>query len=379
MADQGAMDRLVVARRPDLCTDDEGGATLRAFAEVVAAVGAYCPWVHAVRLGVCSLPARGPARYFGGEDALVDLVRTAASVPTEAGQAPAEVGIAEGLFASELAARVGAIVPSGLTAEFLAPLPVAVLGLDGLDQLLDRLGVRTLGAFAALPDADILGRFGAEGSSAHRVAGGRSGELDGQRDPRISRRLRGEVVEDGPPVVAPGFWGGTTETDARAARSLTAVQDLLGPTGVTVARLQGGRSPSERARFITWTPDHRPRPVVTTGPVEAAGPVAPWPGRVPAPAPATVHPSPRPAELAGSGGAVVQVSSRGLLDARPERLSIDQGPWQPLTGWAGPWPADERWWSRSRRRGARLQAVTPNGAYLLVAEQGRWWVEATYG
>jgi nucleotidyltransferase/DNA polymerase involved in DNA repair len=372
------MDRLVVVRRPDLCDDDESGSTLRAFAEVVAAVGAYCPWVHAVRLGVCSLPARGPARYFGGEEALADLVRAAASAPAGTGAAPAEVGIAEGLFAAELAARAGVIVPVGQTTAFLAPLPVAALGLADLDQLLGRLGIRTLGAFAALPDADVLGRFGGEGAAAHRVAGGRSGELDGQRDPRISRRLRGEVVEDGPPVVTPGFWGGTTEADARAARSLAAVQSLLGPTGVALPRLQGGRSPSERARLVTWTPDHRPRPVVATGPSEPARPSAPWPGHVPAPAPAAVHPDPRPVELTGAGGTPVQVSSRGLLDVEPERLSIDQGPWEPLTGWAGPWPADERWWSRSRRRGARLQAVTPGGAHLLVAERGRWWVEATY-
>ncbi len=190
------MERMVVVRRPDLCDDDEGGAALRSFAEVVAVVGAYCPWVQAVRLGVCSLPARGPARYFGGEEALVDLVRTAASGPTERGAAPAEVGIAEGLFAAELAARAGVVVPAGDAAAFLAPLPVAVLGLDDLAQLLGRLGIRTLGAFAVLPDADVLGRFGAEGTTAHRVAGGRSGDLDGHRDPRISRRLRGEAAAE---------------------------------------------------------------------------------------------------------------------------------------------------------------------------------------
>ena len=104
----------------------------------------------------------------------------------------------------------------------------------------------------------------------------------------------------------------------------------------------------------------------------------PWPGRVPAPAPAAVHPVAVPAELTDPDGTPVRVSSRGLLEGRPGRLSVDRGPWRPLTGWAGPWPADERWWSRSRSRAARLQAVTPDGAHLLVAAEGRWWVEATY-
>jgi protein ImuB len=58
---------------------------------------------------------------------------------------------------------------------------------------------------------------------------------------------------------------------------------------------------------------------------------------------------------------------------------VEGGPWEPLSGWAGPWPSDERWWSRSRRRGARLQAVTARAAHLLLVERGHWWVEATYG
>ena len=33
----------------------------------------------------------------------------------------------------------------------------------------------------------------------------------------------------------------------------------------------------------------------------------------------------------------------------------------------------------SRRRSARLQAVAGPDAHLLLAERGRWWVEATYG
>lgn len=370
------MERLLVVRCPDLFLADEGGAVLRSFAAVVDAVGSYCPWVDAVRLGVCSLPTRGPARYFGGESALIDLARSAAS---SAAGGLVEVGIADGLFAAELAARTGALVPAGTTPEFLAPFPVDILEVEGLDQLLSRLGLHTLGGFAALPEADVLGRFGADGVAAHQVARGYSGDLDGRRDPRIARLLRGEQIEDDPPVVAPGFWGGTNEVDARAARCLTTVQGLLGPEAVTVARLQGGRSPAERARFVTWAPAHRPRPVVRTESTSSGFTSAPWPGRVPAPAPAVVHPTPLPIELTDHDGSPVRVSARGLLSAHPGRLSIADGVWRPVTGWAGPWPADERWWSPTSRRTARLQAITPDRALLLVAEGGRWWAEATYG
>ena len=364
-----------MVRCPDLLDEDEGGVALRTFAEVIAAVEAYCPWVTAVRPGICSLPARGPARYFGGEGSLVELVQEAASEVT-----PAEVGVADGLFAAVLAARRGLIVPPDRTPEFLAPLPVSILGLDELAGLLDRLGIRTLGGFAALPDPHVLGRFGADGAHAHRVAGGRSGEPADLRQPRITRLLAGEETDDSPVVTEPGFWGGASDADARAARCLVAAQELLGPDGVVTARLQGGRGPAERARFVTWTTGDPPRgavPGVVRLPAGGSG--APWPGQIPPPAPSVVHPDPVRADLADARGEPVRVSGRGLLTATPDRLSIEGGPWEPVSEWGGPWPSDERWWSRSRRRGARLQAVTARAAHLLLAERGRWWVEATYG
>jgi protein ImuB len=148
------------------------------------------------------------------------------------------------------------------------------------------------------------------------------------------------------------------------------VQDLIGPDGVVTAHLQGGRDPAQRARFVTWNA----REGHTDGDT-----VAPWPGRIPPPAPALVHPNPLLAELADADGRAVSVSGRGLLTAAPHRLSVEQGPWATVTTWAGPWPSDERWWSRSHRRSARLQAVAGVAAHLLVVERGQWRVEATYG
>jgi protein ImuB len=375
------MDRLVVVRCPHLLEEDEDGAVLRSFIGVIEATEAYCPWVTVVGLGLCSLPARGPARYFGGEAALARSLTEAVSALT-----PVEVGVADGLFAALLAARGRLIVPAGATPEFLAPFPLAVLGRPDLAELLDRLGLRTLGDFAALPEAHVLGRFGADGVLCHRVAGGRRGEMDGVRQPEAVRRVdrvrtgarpgtgtgtgTGTDTTGGPPVGEPQFWGGTSEADTRAACALDTVAALLGPDAVVTARLQGGRGPAERARFVTWNARTR---------AGDDGLGAPWPGRIPPPAPVIVHPTPLAAELADDHGRAVSVSGRGLLTTPPARLSVARGPWSAVTAWAGPWPSDERWWSRSRRRSARLQAVAGADAHLLLAERGRWWVEATYG
>jgi hypothetical protein len=369
MTGMTGMNRLLVVRCPDLLDEDEGGATLRSFVKVIEATEAYCPWVTAVRPGVCSLPVRGPARYFGGAGPLCQRITDATSDIT-----PVEVGVADGLFAAVLAARNHLVVPAGGTPGFLAPFPVGILGHPELAELLDRLGIRTLGDFAALPESHVLGRFGADGVICHQVAGGRSGEPDELRQPLTGRRIDGQRTGGraaaGTAVGEPGFWGGVRDTDARAARALAAVQDLLGPDGVVTARLQGGRGPAERARFVTWN--------ATEG-AEGADLDAPWPGQIPPPAPVVVHPTPLSAELADNDGQPVSVSARGLLTTVPYRLSVEKGPWSTVTAWAGPWPSDERWWSRSRRRSARLQAVIGTEAHLLCVERGRWWVEATYG
>ncbi|MFB8169012.1 hypothetical protein ACFC60_13795 [Kitasatospora purpeofusca] len=295
--------RLKLAQR--LCPalelrDRDPEAEARRFEPVAAAVEAFTPRVEVLRPGLCAIPVKGPARYFGGEEALAAKVRaavtaalavstavvatavaeavTAAAVgpqeqpadgeagterghgdglaevvplrpavpaapahPADAERAgarrrtagveelfsaappardgarggfarppaypsapPSEpvpgtpgapgapgapgtpgapaapavapplglVGVADGLFAAVLAARAGVLVPAGRTAEFLAPYPVAALGDAGLAELLDRLGLPTVGAFAALPAESVADRFGPTGTTAHRLARG---------------------------------------------------------------------------------------------------------------------------------------------------------------------------------------------------------------
>lgn len=65
------------------------------------------------------------------------------------------------------------IVPPGGAAAALAPLPLEALGLPGDElALLQGLGVRTVGAFAALPPASVSGRLGPLGVAAHGMARG---------------------------------------------------------------------------------------------------------------------------------------------------------------------------------------------------------------
>jgi protein ImuB len=154
---------------PDLvAVPRDEGREARVFEQVLAVVEEFCPRVEMTRPGLCALGARGPARYFGGEEALV--AKLAAAV---AGQGFAcRIGIADGLFAGELAARGEVVVAPGGTRRFLAAQPVTALGSEDLADLLTRLGIRTLGEFAALPAAAAADRFGAERAVAHRLARG---------------------------------------------------------------------------------------------------------------------------------------------------------------------------------------------------------------
>lgn len=456
----------------------------RAFEPVVAAVAAFAPRVEVVRPGVVAVATLGPSRYFGGDDALAARVAEAvssalttasagapgtvapATVAPHAGAPMCQVGIADGAFAAGLAARRGLVVAPGQSPAFLAPFPVGVLERPDLAGLLVRLGLRTLGTFAALPAPDVLARFGPDGAVAHRLARGLDerplagsepppdfavqAELDppacrvdtaafvakaladelhlslatrglactricieaetehGERLARLWRadgaltpaamadRVRWQL--DGwlhatagaerptggvallrllPDQVVPDngrqlrFWGGTAEAADRAARALARVQGMLGPEAVVTAVPSGGRHPGERVTLVPWGDVREP--------ARPAG--APWPGKVPPPAPATVFAPPLVAEVVGPAGEPVRVTGRYEVTAPPARLSVDGGRWTDVVGWAGPWPADERWWdAAAHRRRARFQVVAgaDRAAWLLALEAGRWWAEASY-
>jgi hypothetical protein len=394
------VERLLVVWCPDLLREQEHGREARAFAQVMQAVGTFAPVVEAVRPGVCAVATRGPSRYFGGDEALARLIADAVGDVGGVGPAgsagsagsgaaasspggsrlTAGVEVADGLFAAVLAARSSAagpvVVPPGATAAFLSPWPLATLEQPELADLLRRLGIRTLGGFAALPGRHVLARFGADGAVRHRVAGGIEGELPGFRPPPPRRNRAAGAEADRPPTRQPEFWGGAAGAEARATRALARVQELLGPEAVVTGRLQGGRGPADRARLVPWRGGRATGPGRGDSPGTPAG--APWPGQVPSPSPTVVFTPPRAAQLVDAGGRLVGVTGGGMVTATPARLSVDRGAWDDVAGWAGPWPSDERWWS-ARRRQARMQVVVGTGtAYLLTRERGGWWVEGAY-
>lgn len=353
------MERYLVIWCPKLSEPAEHGREKRAFELLVERVSTLATRVETVRPGVCAVPTRGPSRYFGGDVSLAG--RVAAVLPDAKG---ARIGVADGLFAAVLASRSGdspLVVPPCGTPAFLAPWPVSVLGRFDLADLLGRLGIRTLGQFAALSARDVLARFGTEGVACHRAASGSTGELPGLR-------IAGPPEAPVAGVRQPGFWGGTAEADLRARAVLSRIQQDLGAEEVLVGRLQGGRYPSERAKFVP-----------ADGTVVTARPDGPWPGRLPAPSPAVV-PVRRPrVDVVDQAGTPVTVSSRIVLSSRPARVSVAGGPWEEVAAWAGPWPTDDLWWSEDHTRRARMQVLTVSGAArLLASEAGSWWLEGNY-
>ena len=455
--------------------DPEG--EVRVFERVVSTIEEICPRVEVVRPGLAAVAARGPARYHGGEGAVAVIIRDAV---LERGL-PCAVGVADGTFAAGLAARSAwavdaegvTVVPSADVPAFLAPRSVSVLDRPELTSVLIRMGIRTLGDLAALPESDVLERFGADGAVAHRLAKGLNARPPATRPPEedlsaqvtfedpplqiepvvfaaksaadqmhdtlgqrglacvrfevevvtrdggcrsrlwrhdgllsslaVAERVRWQLdtwrtsgALTGPIVslrLAPdqvvadtgrqlALWGqhdGSRQVD----RAATRLQVMLGHDGVTRPVVGGGRSPADRVSKIPWgdaatSPGASSFGRPTSPPVPSSSGHA-WPGSVPPPAPAVVHPKPRPATVLDRADQPVSVSSRSVVSAPPMWLIVDGSQRLTITEWTGPWPVLERWWTDDARRCARFQLVAADGqAFLVRLERGSWFVEATY-
>ena len=187
-------------RCPDLIVIEHDPALdARAFEPIVSAIEELTPGVHIVRPGVCAVRMRGAANYYGGERA---AALTLTGRMDELGAGGACAGIADGIFTADQASRLAGlptasiagqgrhnsavhIVPAGESAHFLAPLPVALLDDPELATLLGRLGITTLGGFAALSLADVAARFGAQGARLHALAGGSDSAAFSPRTPPL--------------------------------------------------------------------------------------------------------------------------------------------------------------------------------------------------
>lgn len=184
---RGMRRRDAQARCPEVVLrDHRPDADARAFDDILVAVEAISPAVSPIRPGLLALAV--PSRYYGGESEAAAVI---AECLVGLGVWDVRCGIADTMFAAEQAARRApaqecVVVQSRRTTEFLAPLPIEVIDTvpdesGSLVDLLRRLGLRTLGDFAALPAPDVHTRFGSRGSLLHRLASG--------HDPRpVARR-----------------------------------------------------------------------------------------------------------------------------------------------------------------------------------------------
>lgn len=193
------------ARCPELATIPyDPVLDARAYEPVLALVERLMPGVQPIRPGLCAIRARGPARFYGGESRAASVLLDELAA---LGFDTCRVGIADGLFAAEQATRAIApeaatgthIVPPGESPLFLAPLPVGILGDAALATLLIRLGIGTLGDFAALDAFQVRHRFGELGARAHALAGG---VLGGVVVPRTPQKELETYVEFEPPLAS---------------------------------------------------------------------------------------------------------------------------------------------------------------------------------
>jgi protein ImuB len=181
----------------------------REFEPVVRAVAELSPRLDVVEPGWISLLARGPARYFGGDHALTELLSQRLGETLAEAGGPVTmvgVGVADGRFASSIAARLAVrragavIVEPGSSPAFCSDLPIGWLQTLGecdaeLVELFGRLGLRRLGDLAALSAVDVLGRFGNPGVHAHRLASGADTRPTSTTDPAPERRID-HVLDD---------------------------------------------------------------------------------------------------------------------------------------------------------------------------------------
>ncbi|HZA73327.1 MAG TPA: DNA polymerase Y family protein [Propionibacteriaceae bacterium] len=180
---RGMRRRDAAARCPELIVMERAVEhETRTFEIVLSAVEEVAAGVTPIRPGLCALGVA--SRYHGGEAQAAGVV---AEHLVAAGLWDCRIGIADGIFAAEQAARRTVpqdccVVAPGGSAAFLARLPVKVLEDPDLAILLRRLGIRSLGDFAALAPRDVLTRFGVRGAGLHRLARGEDAR------PAVSRR-----------------------------------------------------------------------------------------------------------------------------------------------------------------------------------------------
>ena len=202
----GQRRRVAQQRCPEaVLLDHDADRDARQFDPVVRAVNELTPRLEIVEPGWLYVEARGPSRYYGGDERLSERIVATIGHALSGRERNDDltglgIGIADGRFASAVAARLAVTTPTRTmviapraSAAFLAPQPVGWLQETGevdaeLVSLFARLGLSTLGAVAELPRVDVADRFGPPGELAHRLASGDDDRPSTATEPPQQRR-----------------------------------------------------------------------------------------------------------------------------------------------------------------------------------------------
>ncbi len=145
------------------------------FAQLLAALSEVSPVVEAAELGLAYVGVDGLQGIFGSPEKIIEAIRLAVR---PSGRPAVRLGWGVGKFTAWVAASrskpsEAIVVPEGEERHFLASQPIAVLPLDAdTHRRFRQLGIRTLGALAALPEAAITAQFGAAGRRLWQLAAG---------------------------------------------------------------------------------------------------------------------------------------------------------------------------------------------------------------
>ena len=162
------------------------------FAALLAALGEVSPIVEPAELGLVYVGVDGLEGIYGSPQKIINAIHQAVR-PSD--RPSVRLGWGVGKFTAWVAASrakpsEAVVVPAGAEQKFLASQPIAVLPLDSdIHRRLRQLGVRTLGALAALPEAAVTAQFGAVGKRLWQLAAG-----------RVAEPVEGRVVPE--PIVA---------------------------------------------------------------------------------------------------------------------------------------------------------------------------------
>jgi DNA polymerase-4/protein ImuB len=146
------------------------------FACLLAALNEISPVIESGELGLAYVGTDGLEGIFGAPGKIIEAIKRMLEASS------VRLGWGVGKFTAWVAASrakpgEAIIVAPGEEQKFLASQPISVLPLDSsLHRRLRLLGIRTLGALAALPEEAVTAQFGAVGRRLWRLAAGRIAE-----------------------------------------------------------------------------------------------------------------------------------------------------------------------------------------------------------